>query len=152
MLLVSCLLGLVVALIVFLTLRKRKNPEKWVRNNLALIGMVNKEIDFWVAVSKFETDNYTSSLAKNYYNIFGMGVPTKRDSLRNGQVFMSGDNQDFSTYSDYPTCVNDLILWMAYDKFPLDITDLDVFVTTMKSKGYFTAPAGNYLAGLKLYL
>lgn len=149
---VICLLGFPIALIVYLYLVKRRNPEKWIRKVLSEGGVRSREIDFWVAVSKNETDSFQSLLCTKYFNLFGMTVPEKRDSLRNGQVYMEGDDQDFSTYADFKKSVEDLLLWIAYTDFPNDYDDPDDFVDKLKSLGYFTISASSYLAGIKRFL
>lgn len=152
LLVVSCSLGLVIALILFLISLKRKNPEKWIRKALLSSGVSAKEVDLWVAVSKVETDNYTSLLCTKYFNCFGMEVPSKRQSLRSGTVFISGDNAYFSVYSNFEKSAQDLIVWIAYNSFNTSLSDPDQFVTLMKSKGYFTASPDTYLARLKSFL
>jgi hypothetical protein len=152
-LLVVFSLGLVVALILFLISRaKKKNPETWIRKTLGLAGVGVKEIDLWVAVSKTETDNYQSDLCRKYYNCFGMGVATKRDTTRSSTVFMSGDNMYFSVYSNFEKSAQDLLLWIAYNGFNINMSDPDQFVTAMKTKGYFTASTDAYLKRLKSFL
>lgn len=119
---------------------------------LAEGGIQAREIDFWVAVSKNETDSFQSQLCVKYFNVFGMTVPEKRNSLRNGSVYMEGDDQDFSTYANFKKSTEDLLIWMAYVDFPNDFDDADDFVTKLKSLGYFTISASAYLAGIKRFL
>lgn len=153
MLFLMSALGLLIAVILlFRYLGRKKNPEKWIRKILTAEGFSPQEVDFWVALSKHETGNYTSSLATNYYNIFGMAVPVKRDSLRNGMVFVSGDNQNMSTYANYYDAVLDLLIWIHYENFPITITNLDTFVDTLRKDGYFTDSVTAYKDALKKFL
>lgn len=146
-------LGLLIAAILLLRhLGRKRNPEKWIRKIMSSEGFSSQEIDFWVAVSKHETGNYTSSLCKNYYNIFGMAVPTKRDSLRNGKVWVEGDQQYMSTYANFYDAVLDQLIWIHYTNFPTNITNIDVFVDTLRKDGYFTDSVSAYKEDLKKYL
>lgn len=149
--LVSVLGLATVATALYRRLAARKNPEYWIRFILGNEGFGQKEISYWVALSKHESGNYTNDLTK-YYNIFSMAVPKKRESLRNGQVWNTGDKQYMSTYDSYKTAVLDLVIWVKYTKFPIDINNLDEFVSTLKKDGYFTANAEIYKNGLLRYL
>lgn len=144
--------GLAIALIVYLSQARKKNPEKWIRKGLKKNNLAAKEIDLWVAVSKLESDDYKSDLCSGYYNPFGMTVPSKRESVSNGKVYMESDSNWFQVYSNFPQSVTDLLYWITYTDFDLDISDPDEFVSELKKRGYFTSSASGYLAGIKSYL
>jgi hypothetical protein len=149
--LISCASGLLIAWSLFQTFQKKRNPEKWIRKRLAKAGIDDYYIDFWVAVSKVESGNYTGTLMK-YYNPFSMTVPSKRPSLRDGEWFGTADKQKFSTYANFSDAADDLYLWLVYVKFPLGLVNNDAMVSAMKSKGYFASDATAYLRAVNGYM
>lgn len=96
----------------------------------------------WIAVSRLETGNWTRSpvLFGQYNNGFGMGVPKKRPSTRNGQHFDKNSNMFYSTYTNFADSVRDIILWMDYSKFPGNVISPEDFALQLKSRGYATDP------------
>lgn len=124
----------------------------WIRTILKNNGFSPESINLWVAQSKTETDNFQSLLCNKYYNLFGMTVPERRKSLRNGEVFMQGDKLYFSTFANYVKSVKDLLLYVEYTNFPKNIRDIDAFVDKLKSKGYFTASVESYKARMLTFL
>lgn len=109
---------------------------------------------WWSAISKLETGNFTSELFRKANNLFGMGVPSVRRSLRSGEYTASdaGNIRKFSKYNTTADSVKDLVLYMQSFSYPNTFTTVADLVYFMKSKKYFELDADKYLAGVKRYL
>lgn len=99
------------------------------------------------AQARFETGNYSSPLARNQFNLFGMKKPSDRKFV--GQKL---PGSDYMTYKSYSESVQDLLLWMDAKGFPASVKDSFDYVSNLKSRGYFTDNMGTYLAGVNKYL
>lgn len=109
---------------------------------------------YWTAVSKLETANYTSRLFREANNLFGMGVPTVRRSLRSGvwTGIDGGEERQFSAYASTANSVKDLVLYLQSRSYPTTFGSAEQFVNFMRSKGYFESDPQKYLDGIKRYL
>lgn len=106
----------------------------------------SRMIPFFVAMSKHETDNYTSNVYKSLHSMFGMKVPSKRPF--DGMVGPEApDGGNYARYTNDRQSVRDLINWLDYVNFPSSITDLYSFVVQLKAKSYFTDSISNYYTG-----
>lgn len=108
------------------------------------------------AMAKYESGNYKNKLAKDYNNIFSMTTPFQRPQISTGKTkrICNIDNQctQWQIYNSYSEAIEDLILWLDYNKFPTDLKTVDEFVIELKNKRYFTAPISQYLLGVKKFL
>lgn len=109
---------------------------------------------WWSAISKLETGNFTSELFRKANNLFGMGVPVVRRSLRSGEYRASdaGNIRNFSKYNTTADSVKDLVLYMQSFSYPNTFASVMDLVYFMKSKNYFEIDRETYLAGVKRYL
>jgi len=83
-----------------------------------------------------------------------MGVPSYRDSLRNGEfdlVGKDGKTRQFSTYKSIQDGINDMLIYLEYMNYPKNETSLPMFVLYMKGKGYFEEDYAEYLHGVTGY-
>lgn len=141
------LLGSVIALIAY----RKKGSTSTAQMILDKIEAAGYSFDFakyWVAVSKFETANYTSPLYRDAHNLFGMGYPTV------GKDYGSTMSKE-GLKSKYPTdndSIDDLIEYLVAFKYPHTVKSPDELVRIMKQNGYFTADENTYLQGIKSYL
>ena len=99
------------------------------------------------AQAAHETGGFTSRLALDQNNIFGMNIPSKR-------AFVGSKNSgnQYMTYSDWNQSVQDLLLWMKHTKFPLSVNSSKQYVDELVDRGYFTDNPRNYLGGMNRYL
>ena len=104
-------------------------------------GLTQRHALYWLAVSSFETGQWTSSLCVNYNNFFGM-----KWSGRSNSVSLNG-----SSWA-YPGSLEESIaLQIDYIKrmgYPKDFPDLATFCQFMKTKKYFTETYAQYYPGL----
>lgn len=117
---------------------KSNRPEidNLIENKLAQAGYSNRFGQYWAAIAKHETGNYTSALFKNGNNLFGMGVPTRRPSIRIGEI-QSNEGLK-SKYSGPTQSIEDLILYLKALNYARDYPNIDSLVHEMKTHGYFT--------------
>lgn len=122
---------------------ERTNPALTIRRILKASPYNNPFIIAgWTAVSRLETGNWVKSpkLFGEYHNGFGMGVPSKRPTTRNGKMYDPISRMEYSTYSNFSDSVRDIVLWMQYTNFPKDVTSPFDFATQLKKRNYATDP------------
>jgi hypothetical protein len=112
---------------------------------------------YWRAVALFETGGFGSGLVRDTFNMWGMGVPTVRQSARvtgfpDYIAKDAGNNRKFSVYSTMADAVRDIILYSNARKMPKSFDNYAQFVNFLKSKGYFEISAVDYFNRSKKYL
>ena len=132
------LLGLVIALILYVIWRKNRTPLV-VLNNVLKGTPYENYLRFIYAQALHETGNFESLLFKRYNNSMGMGVPIYRKSLRNGE-YKAENGEVFSTYSSVRNGFKDFVEWMKYSKIPADFTTCKEYSAYMVKKNYAVDP------------
>ena len=127
--------GLVILLVGFQTLTK-KNPRRTIERIIKR-SKYKDYLPYILAQSKLETGNFTSRLALDEKNLFGMGVPSKRKSLRIGQ-YLAPNGERFSVYRNWSDSVNDYLLYLEEFNFPTNLNSCKSFAEKLKSQGYAT--------------
>lgn len=127
--------GLVILLVGSRTLTK-KNPKRTIER------IINRSkykdyLPYILAQSKLETGNFTSRLALDEKNLFGMGVPSKRKSLRIGK-YLAPNGERFSVYKSWDDSVKDYLLYLEEFNFPTNLNSCRAFVTQLQKQGYAT--------------
>jgi flagellum-specific peptidoglycan hydrolase FlgJ len=153
--LVKYVVGLLIALGIFLKLGKKSNirPEK----NPALLLSEYRGLRSYIgAMAAHESGNYTNKLSREYNNIFSMTTPSKRPQISIGNTGVTGeiDNQvnRWQIYDSYSMAIQDLILWLRYNNFPVKVDGPFHFAMLLRSKGYYTASVESYTKGISKYL
>jgi hypothetical protein len=127
--------------------------ERALRNSKYKKHLVN-----WVAISKMETNKWTSSIYTLWHNPWGMRPsdpspvlgPNNRADSQDG--FVETKNGKFAKYKNLDRAAQDIVLYMDARKFPTEEMDLLSFVQYMKSKGYFVEPVDYYYKAVKAQL
>ena len=123
----------------------QKAMETALRNSKYKKHLVN-----WIAISKMETDRWTSSIYTLFHNPWGMRPSVKRKHTQLG--VQETKNGKFATYASIDAAARDIVLYMEEFNFPTDEMDLLSFVQYMKSKGYFVEPVDYYYKAVKAQL
>lgn len=95
------------------------------------------------AQARHETGDFTSRLAVELNNLFGMKRPVIRPFFGSG-----GQVGQFAEYENYRQSVQDLMAWMDYTGFPLAVSGSAQYVAELKKRGYFEDSQQNYLNGV----
>lgn len=104
----------------------------------------------WIeAMARHESGNYTSRLAKESNNIFGMGFPYSRTASNDGMTEYKIEGQYMSNYKNIDQAIQDLLLWFDYNNFPTNLSSVDEFSDKLREKGYYTDSVSNYTNSLK---
>jgi len=96
-----------------------------------------------VAVSAFETGNWTSKIYHKNHNLFGMKLPKQRKTTA------IGENYGHARYKNNEQSINDFVYYLEQLYYPRYFNDLFHFVATMQGKGYFTASLSSYYTGVQ---
>ncbi len=96
-----------------------------------------------VAVSAFETADWTSNIYRKNHNLFGMKLPKVR------RTTAVGENLNHATYVNNINSALDFICYLRALDYPRHYNDLYEFVLNMKSKGYFEVDFNHYYAGVQ---
>lgn len=110
-----------------------------------------KHLANWIAVSKMETNRWTSTFYTLFHNPWGMRPSVKRKHTQSGAT-QPGKNGTFATYKNLDDAARDIVLYMDEFRWPTDEMDLYSFVQYMKSKGYFVEPVDYYYKAVKAQL
>jgi uncharacterized FlgJ-related protein len=105
-----------------------------------------------VAQAKLESGNYTNKLFLKHNNLYGMMHPKRRKTTSFGSRARAEGRAGYAQYKTIEDSVKDMLLYMQYKEHPLRYKSAYSYVHTIKSKGFFTAPEAEYLAGLKRYM
>lgn len=132
-------------------------PNAFGGNRMVFSNRIRKSkysnYDKWIeAMSKHETNNYRSMISEKYNNIFGMGYPFIRPSVNVGKTLEFIEGQNMSVYASRDQAIEDLLLWMDYNRFPADLKSVEAFANALRQKGYYTDSVDNYLKGLNRWL
>jgi hypothetical protein len=104
-------------------------------------GLSKRQALYWLAVSSFETAQFTSTLCAQYNNFFGM-----KWSGRSPAIDLNGSKWAFPDSLQSSVALQiDYINRMSY---PKDFPDLATFCQFMKTKGYFQESYSDYYPGL----
>jgi hypothetical protein len=146
------LVGLFVVSAVFLFMRKliKQTPEKMSQIppqelpiNQFHASPYWANLRHYIAAQTFhETGGYTSRLALQQKNITGMKIPSRRPFVG------FKDTKPYMRYTSFFQSIQDLLLWMAFTKFPLSVPDSKSFVAELKKRKYFEDSEANYLRGV----
>lgn len=119
----------------------RTSPKQIIKRRLKSLGIDNKTIEYWTAVSAFETAYWKSKVFVDSNNAFSLIVPgTKKLQYGEGQTI----------YNSIADSVDDLYYRVIVSrKYPKNFDSLTELVTTMKAKGYFQSDGVKYLSGVQ---
>ena len=153
--LIGSVLLAVFAIVLLMFWRKRRGVanNSALDNDLQIIqtakkaGLSDRLATYLVGQARHESNNYQSRLATELNNVFGMGLPRVRATLASPSgTFAEG--QEMAKFGSIQDAVKDLVLWMKFNRAPLDFPSLPAYVNFLKQKGYFADSAANYLAGV----
>jgi hypothetical protein len=126
---------------------KKDSPEKLIISALTGAGYSATMARYFVAVSKFETGNFTSRLAREDNNFFGMKRARVRKTTATGET-----PEGFAVYPSRLEGVKDILLYLDYFNYPRHFGKASEMVAYMKVKNYFEEPFDFYYSGVKSYL
>ena len=129
--------GLAILFLSSQTLMK-KNPTRTI-TRIIRRSKYRDYLPYILAQSKLETGNFTSRLALDEKNLFGMGVPSKRESLRIGE-YLAPNGERFSVFKSWDDSVKDYLLYLEEFNFPTNLNTCRAFATRLKEQGYATDP------------
>ena len=129
--------GLAILFLSSQTLMK-KNPTRTI-TRIIRRTKYKDYLPYILAQSKLETGNFTSRLALEEKNLFGMGVPTKRKSLRI-DTYLAPNGENFSVYKNWDDRVKDYLLYLDEFNFPTNLNTCRQFAQKLKDQGYATDP------------
>ena len=129
------LIGLVIALLGFQASMNR-NPRRTI-SRIITKSKYKDYLPYILAQSKLETGNFTALEEKN---LFGMGVPSKRKSLRIGE-YLAPNGERFSVYKNWSDSVNDYLLYLEEFNVPTNLNTCRQYITVLKNNGYATDSA-----------
>lgn len=95
------------------------------------------------AMAYHESGGFSSNIFRANNNLYGMKFPTAR------QTTAKGKNQGYAVYKNQDDSVQDLLLWMDYVNFNMNVKKSEDFVYELKSRNYFEDSVENYLKGIK---
>jgi hypothetical protein len=136
------LVGLLMLYVIF---RRTKSPSRSVEEVFRGTEYENL-VPFIIAQAKHETGNFTSNLFRNHNNMFGMKVPVKRKSFRNGET-----ESGFSTFESTTDSARDFLEYLRSVNFPKNVDSFQ-YVAALKNRRYFEDTFGNYLKGVQSWV
>jgi hypothetical protein len=99
-----------------------------------------------IAQSRHETANFTSNVYKNAHNLFGMCIPTRRNSTRKGEY------NSYSKYKSDLDSAKDMLIYLRYTAFPTENMDAYDFALNLKDRNYYEDSFGNYFSAIVKWL
>lgn len=136
----------VICLSVHIYLSKHRRGLKQKKQIINILLEENYPIEtakYAVAVSAFETGNWTSKIFHKNHNLFGMKLPKKRNTTA------IGEDYGHAKYRNNEQSIIDFVQYLDQLYYPKYFNDLFHFVSTMKQKGYFQASLSDYYTGVQ---
>jgi len=163
LILVVSLLGLLIALSLFLTGRKKtqapeinpdKKPDIWdterfhrvVQDTLPDIDETTRRII--TAQAMHETGLFSSNVFLRNNNAFGMRMPGQRPTRAVGDV----DSDGYANYESLEDSIEDLALWFDFHNIPLQFDAVQEYAAAIKEKGYYEAAYFAYSGAMNKHL
>jgi len=145
------LIGLAIAFLIALIFRlSRKN--QW-SGQLIQASKYKSLEPYLLAQAKFETNNFTSRLATQYNNLFGMNCVKVRPTTQTGCTQPEFDGgMSKGIYSSWSKSIEDQLLYLDYSNAPTTFETPESFVQWLKFKGYFTGDLKAYINGIKRWM
>jgi hypothetical protein len=106
------------------------------------------------AQAKHESANFTSRLAKEANNIFGMQKVSKRKNYQIGSIIAEG-GKPFGVYATKDDAVRDFLEWLRQWKtqpFPRSVQGAEHYAIELRKRNYFSDDLANYKEGLLLWM
>lgn len=125
--------------------RRTKSPNKAIERVFMGTEYENL-VPLIIAQAKHETGNFTSNLFRNHSNMFGMKVPVKRKSFRNGET-----ENGFSTFASITDSARDFLEYLRAVNFPKNVDSFQ-YVAALKNRRYFEDTLGNYMKGVQSWV
>jgi len=131
---ISLLIGLI-SLLAF----RRRSPQAIIRKHLSANSIPEQTVKYWIAVSAYETNGWSSQVFKDSRNLFDLIVPGKPG-------LSYGEHQ--TIYSTLDEAAEDLVKQVLHPfKYPNVFTSLQQMTDLMKSKGYYGIDKATYYIG-----
>jgi hypothetical protein len=133
------LLSLLLAVFLFLKLRKLMNPSQRITAKASSLGFSDNQCQLILAQAKHETGYFTSTEFLAYQNCFGMRPAQSRDADQLN--YKSKDS--YAHYESIEQSVNDLSLWFNAVGFTWFDTP-EMYAAELKRHSYYTDTVENY--------
>jgi uncharacterized FlgJ-related protein len=141
-----------IALLGYLLLMK---PKQTFNKKLILNSEYSQLLPYLIAQAKFETGNFSSRLANEFSNLYGMGCVKVRPTTQIGctePIFDTGGNRSMGIYKSWDKSIEDILLWLKYNNAPQSFVDVENYAYWLKSRGYFEVSTEQYIQGLKHFM
>jgi len=142
----SILLWLLLPLIGLLALwfLFRRGPAPTINRILSRYGIPSLTRKYWIAISAFETNFWTSRVFRDSNNLFNIIMPAKYGlpALKYGE----GQTIFSSTEESVVALAEHVLKPFNYPRVPASLGDL---VSYMKTKGFYTASEALYQTGAR---
>lgn len=135
-------IGLPVLIVLYLLFGK--TPGRTIRKVLSTYGLSPLEINYWIAVSAFETTAWTSQVYRDSNNLFNLIVPgSQRLSYGEGQtIFASPEDSVIALWTEV----------IKPFKYSLSHPSLRSLTDQMANKGFYRSDSNIYYQGTLHYL
>jgi hypothetical protein len=100
-----------------------------------------------LAQADYESGGFKNSLTKKWNNVYSM-LHSRRDPYSLGNWGYAEGRSGYSVYLSIENSVCARLWYSRSWKYPADTT-VEAYVTHIKSRGYFTGDAKEYLAGMQ---
>lgn len=114
-----------------------RNHYKIIRANLPE-AYSNEFVKMLTAIAMHETGVFKSNIYRENNNLFGMKLPTIRETKA------TGENRGHATFASLDDSVKDMELYLNEFKYKKNWQKIRDLVGEMKRNGYFTAPVTTY--------
>lgn len=122
--------------------------DSQIQSMFAAAGFNADNAKWWAAISRFETDNYTSTLALKYNNYFGMTSPGQT-GVNLGKAGLT----NFLSYASVADSINDAIAWVRMNNLSKSYGTLNSLIFAMsqgKDGSYYGSTDPNtYFLGVQ---
>lgn len=118
----------------------QKQTFAQISNYIIDLGFAPEFAKTLAAVSAHETGRWSSKLANQDNNIFGM------KSGGSGQNIQVGEDEGYAVYNNWEDCIEDVCAWFKAKGYPIEDTTMntDNILQWMKTKKYFEDSLANY--------
>lgn len=105
-----------------------------------------------IAQARFESGNYTNTLAKKHNNLYGMLHPRKRPTTSMGRLGRAEGRIGYAQFRSLEDCIDDQLLYFEYIGVKLNFKNTYEFALALKKNYYYGVSVDAYTKGLKHYM
>lgn len=126
----------------------RRTAKSLIIRKLKAAGFSNETCKFWVCVSAFETDGWTSRAYKEGHNLVGMTLAPSNTTATG--LIADPNPEKLAQFASVSSAADDLVMFLTIRfKYPSNFASIGDLVSYMYARQYFQGDPSIYTQGVQ---